>query len=211
MTAKLPPNLLALFAPRPPVRYLPPTAKALDDVKPSHISGVAQYLDDLKNYDKEVPYEPTECWLQRKARLKEEKREKLRQLLEEGAVQYKPAEDPQVRGDPFRTLFVARLSYDVTEQDLEREFGRFGPIERIRIVEDTHDPKKDSKKKNRGYAFIVYEREKDMKGKDLPIPIPIPIPLHLPLPLPLSDLPLSTRSTELLPLGSHTPMPLIAH
>lgn len=87
MTAKLPPNLLALFAPRPPVRYLPPTAKALDDVKPSHISGVAQYLDDLKNYDKEVPYEPTECWLQRKARLKEEKREKLRQLLEEGAVQ----------------------------------------------------------------------------------------------------------------------------
>jgi RNA recognition motif-containing protein len=26
---------------------------------------------------------------------------------------------------------VARLSYDATEQDLESEFGRFGPIERV--------------------------------------------------------------------------------
>jgi len=41
-------------------------------------------------------------------------------------------EDPNVRGDAFKTLFVARLSYDTTEKDLEREFGRFGPIERVR-------------------------------------------------------------------------------
>lgn len=44
-----------------------------------------------------------------------------------------PSNDSQARGDPFRTLFVARLSYDVKEADLEREFGRFGPIERVRI------------------------------------------------------------------------------
>lgn len=43
-----------------------------------------------------------------------------------------PSADPQARGDPFKTLFVARLSYDVKESDLEREFGRFGPIERVR-------------------------------------------------------------------------------
>ncbi len=38
----------------------------------------------------------------------------------------------------------------------------------IRIVTDTHedDEEKSKKKKkpHRGYAFIVYEREKDMKG-----------------------------------------------
>lgn len=45
-----------------------------------------------------------------------------------------PSSDPQARGDPFRTLFVARLSYDVKESDLEREFGRFGPIERVNSV-----------------------------------------------------------------------------
>lgn len=42
-----------------------------------------------------------------------------------------PADDAQVRGDAFKTLFVARLSYDAKETDLEREFGRFGPIERV--------------------------------------------------------------------------------
>ena len=39
-------------------------------------------------------------------------------------------DDPNIRGDAFKTLFVARLGYDTTEKDLEREFGRFGPIER---------------------------------------------------------------------------------
>lgn len=77
---------------------------------------------------------------------------------------------------------MARLSYDTTEKDLEREFGRFGPIERIRIVTNTAaetngttsegdtEPKK-KKKPHRGYAFVVYEREKDMKGTAPPSPI----------------------------------------
>ena len=43
----------------------------------------------------------------------------------------RPSEDPNIRGDALKTLFVGRLSYDTKEQDLEREFGRFGPIERV--------------------------------------------------------------------------------
>jgi hypothetical protein len=99
----------------------------------------------------------------------------------------KPNEDPNIRGDAFKTLIVARLSYDADERDLEREFGRFGPIERvrvlrslrynlstgtdllrqIRIIVDTHAHEKPNKKKkpHRGYAFVVFEREKDMRGK----------------------------------------------
>lgn len=100
----------------------------------------------------------------------------------------KPQDDPNIRGDAFKTLIVARLSYDATEQDLESEFSRYGPIERvcasnpitidcwplltsiclqIRIVVDTHQAEKPNKKKkkHRGYAFVVYEREKDMRGK----------------------------------------------
>lgn len=46
----------------------------------------------------------------------------------------KPAEDPNIRGDAFKTLFVSRLSYDTEVKDLEREFGRFGPIERVCMV-----------------------------------------------------------------------------
>ncbi|MCJ1232416.1 hypothetical protein MMC14_000368 [Varicellaria rhodocarpa] len=177
MTDKLPPNLLALFAPRPALRYLPPSDHAPEERKTNNIGGIAQFLPQMKEYVETVPYEPTESWLQRKDRIKAEKKEKQEKLATEGFSQYKPADDPQVRGDVFKTLFVARLSYDTKETDLEREFGRFGPIERIRIVtdsfgnnddeDDSKDKKKTkqkTKKPHKGYAFIVFEREKDMKA-----------------------------------------------
>lgn len=87
MTDKLPPNLLALFAPRPPLRYLPPIDRAPDDIKKSTLTGVAEYVPELKKYGEEVPYHPTESWLQRKARIKAEKKEKLEWLLTEGVKQ----------------------------------------------------------------------------------------------------------------------------
>lgn len=86
MTDKLPPNLLALFAPRPGLRYLQPSDHAPEERKTANISGVAQYLDALKEHEK-VPYEPTESWLQRKDRLKLEKKEKQEKLLTEGFSQ----------------------------------------------------------------------------------------------------------------------------
>ena len=127
MTHKLPPNLLALFAARPALRWAQPSDHAPEDRKTHNISGVAQYLPAMVEYE-DVPYAPTESWLQRKDRIKLEKKERQKKMLEDAKP---PDEDPKVRGDAFKTLFVARLSYDVTEKDLEREFGRFGPIERV--------------------------------------------------------------------------------
>jgi hypothetical protein len=45
----------------------------------------------------------------------------------------------------------------------------------IRIVVDTHQDEKPNKKKkkHRGYAFVVYEREKDMRGKTTKSPLPV--------------------------------------
>ncbi|KAL2815165.1 U1 small nuclear ribonucleoprotein of 70kDa MW N terminal-domain-containing protein [Aspergillus granulosus] len=163
MTDKLPPPLLALFQPRPPLRWVTPIDRAPEDIKKSKLTGIAQYLEEAKKNAEETEYNPKETWLQRKWRQKLEKKERLNMHLTEGLAAYDPNNDPQVRGDPFKTLFVSRLSYDVNESDLEREFGRFGPIERIRIVKDTVTPK-GAKKPHRGYAFIVYEREKDMKA-----------------------------------------------
>lgn len=42
-----------------------------------------------------------------------------------------PKNDPELKSDPLKTLFVARLSYEATEKDLEQEFSRFGPIEDV--------------------------------------------------------------------------------
>lgn len=49
------------------------------------------------------------------------------------------------QGDPYKTLFVARLSYDATEKKLRREFEEYGPIKRLRVVHN----------KNKG-AHILY-------------------------------------------------------
>ncbi|KAL2109879.1 hypothetical protein VUR80DRAFT_1885 [Thermomyces stellatus] len=166
MTDKLPPNLLALFAPRPPLRFLEAPDYPPQERKTQPISGVAQYLPALQVYKETDVYEPTESWLQMKDRKKRERKEQLEKLLTEGPKNYKPHEDPNIRGDPFKTLIVARLSYEATEHDLEKEFARFGPIERIRIITDTHShlhPKK-KKKPHRGYAFVVFERERDMRA-----------------------------------------------
>lgn len=84
MTDKLPPNLLALFAPRPALRYLPPSDHAPEARKTMQIDGVANYLQALKDYDDD--YVPTESWLQRKDRLKLEKKEKVEKTLTEGVA-----------------------------------------------------------------------------------------------------------------------------
>lgn len=87
MTHKLPPNLLALFAARPALRYLPPNDHAPEERKTNNIGGVAQYLSTIEDYKENVPYEPTESWLQRKDRVKLEKKEKQEQLIKEGLSQ----------------------------------------------------------------------------------------------------------------------------
>ena len=134
MTDKLPPQLLQLFQPRPPLRYIPPQDPSPEELAStkSKIGGVANFLPALETYRATDEYHPTESWLQRKDRLKKEKIERLAAMTEEGFEGYTPEEDPQIRGDAFKTLFVGRLSYEAKESDLEREFGRFGPIERVR-------------------------------------------------------------------------------
>ncbi|KAH6694042.1 U1 small nuclear ribonucleoprotein of 70kDa MW N terminal-domain-containing protein [Plectosphaerella plurivora] len=169
MTDKLPPNLLALFAPRPPLRWVPPTDHAPEKRKTAPVSGLVGFLPALEEYKQTDVYVPTESWLQMKDRKKlEAQKAKLPGAMDKViAAEYKPTEDPNIRGDPFKTLIVARLSYEANEQDLEREFGRFGNIERIRIVADTHAHEKSQTKKkkpHRGYAFVVYERERDARA-----------------------------------------------
>merc|ERR1740117_2855605 len=70
---------------------------------------------------------------------------------------YDPHKDANASGDPFKTLFVARISYDTTEKKLKREFEVFGSIKKVRMIYD-------QKGKPRGYCFIEYEHERDLKN-----------------------------------------------
>ena len=57
----------------------------------------------------------------------------------------------------YNTLFVGRLAYEVTERKLLREMEAYGPVKDLKVVVD-----KDTGK-SRGYAFVEYEVEEDMK------------------------------------------------
>ncbi|CDO74356.1 hypothetical protein BN946_scf184355.g4 [Trametes cinnabarina] len=88
---------------------------------------------------------------------REERKKKKTEEFEKAKESYKPSEDPEAIGDPYKTLFIARLHKNATENDLRREFESYGNIERVRVVRDKNG-------RSRGYAFIVFERERDMKA-----------------------------------------------
>ena len=93
----------------------------------------------------------------RKARSTEWKKEEAKAKVALASKSWDPAHDQKVEGDPFRTLFVSRLSYDVNEKRLKKEFEEFGPIRNIKIV-------RNSTGKSRGYAFIEFDHKTDMKN-----------------------------------------------
>ena len=77
-------------------------------------------------------------------------------IVEESAT-YNPKEDPNAEGtDPFKTLFVGRLAYSATEKDVRRALERYGAIKNVVLV-------KDKQGRPRGYAFVEFERESDLK------------------------------------------------
>ncbi|KAJ3156666.1 hypothetical protein HDU86_003890 [Geranomyces michiganensis] len=156
MTAQLPQNLLKLFAPRPPLPYLQPLGPESSKRRRVVISGVGAFLPECVGHD--TDYVPTESIADRKKRLKAERDAKAKEAVGKGLEVWDPNSDPNATSDPYKTLFVSRLSYDTTEKDLKREFGKFGPIKSLRIVTDSNGDNK-----SRGYAFVEYEREKDMK------------------------------------------------
>ncbi|KAI9241626.1 MAG: hypothetical protein BYD32DRAFT_38971 [Podila humilis] len=154
-TAALPPHLLRLFAPRPPLPYTKPLDKDPGVKGEPHMTPVSQYLDMMKDHDND--YVPTLSIAERKKQKFQDRKEKSDETIRAGLEKWDPNNDELVVGDPYKTLHISRLSYNCTEKDLRREFSMYGQIENIRVVKDKDD-------KPRGYAFIEFEREKDMKA-----------------------------------------------
>ena len=151
----MPPHIRATFMPAPPLKPLPiPKNK-----RKKAWTGVAQYL----NLFEKGPAPPrVEGPIPKK--LKKEKQEQKRKEQEENLkpkIEDYRGEQQQCGGEYggmncYNTLFVGRLAYEVTERKLLREMESYGPIKDIKIV-------KNRDGKSRGYAFIEYEHEEDMK------------------------------------------------
>ncbi|KAG8739758.1 hypothetical protein FRC10_005183 [Ceratobasidium sp. 414] len=171
MTHLLPPNLLKLFAPRPPLPFFRSVGTDPDKVRSKNVAGVAALLAQVRednergivgagvSDDREEGEEERFTYAEEIKRViyREQKQKRMQDEFQRAKETYKPADDPEAVGDPYKTLFISRLAKGATEEDLRKEFGSYGRIERIRLV-------KNKRGHSRGYAFIVYDREKDMKA-----------------------------------------------
>jgi U1 small nuclear ribonucleoprotein len=154
MTQFLPPNLLALFAPREPIKFVPPLER------PKHhrrlpYTGLAQYM---QLFETDLPPLPvkTETKEEKKERKKRERLEQVQYKIEQELALWDPQNNDKSTEDPYKSLFVGRLSYETSESKLRREFESFGPVRKVRIISDAKTGKP------RGYAFIEFEHERDM-------------------------------------------------
>ena len=149
----LPPSILALFAPRPPLDFKP----GIEKRKMLNYTTISQFVSQFED-PAETPA-PTvgETIQERRERVRALKAEAAKAKLETESEGFDPANDQKIKGDPYKTLFVSRLSYETTEAKLRKEFEQFGPLKRIRLVHDTVSGK------TRGYAFVEFEHERDMK------------------------------------------------
>ncbi|CAM9203335.1 unnamed protein product [Ectocarpus sp. 4 AP-2014] len=147
----------AMFEPPPPLEF----KKSVCKRKPPKVEGVAAMLkgkgaNNLFEEGAPPPPEKFETPRQRHARIAAAKKKTDEEGLKDDISKWNPKDDPKAKGDAYKTLFIAKISYDTTEKKLRREFEQFGRIQSIRMVQDEDG-------KPRGYAFVEYENEDDMR------------------------------------------------
>ncbi|KAJ1967692.1 hypothetical protein IWQ62_001697 [Dispira parvispora] len=158
MTDHLPPNLMMLFAPRPPLAVLPPLDRDPNERRGPTLTGIGAYANMLKDENSIPPLERVnESKINRRKRVAEEKRLRHEERVEEEMARWAPDRDEQATSDAYRTLFVARLPYDITEKELVREFELYGKVVKARVVrsKETGEP--------RGYGFVEFEQERALR------------------------------------------------
>ncbi|XP_006815686.1 U11/U12 small nuclear ribonucleoprotein 35 kDa protein-like, partial [Saccoglossus kowalevskii] len=68
------------------------------------------------------------------------------------SAKYKP--NKAITGDAEKTVFVARLNLNTTEETIEKTFSRYGEIKRLKLVRDIVTGF------SKGYAFVEYCSQK---------------------------------------------------
>jgi U1 small nuclear ribonucleoprotein 70kDa len=168
---RLPPEVTALFAPRPPLEFKPtPRRKKL-----RQMSGVAELTARLKSAKADDAKQPVVAdGASDAAGAKQEefitpaKRRAMRAAADQAKVlgivearrkEYDPRADIEGKKtrNPFNTLFVGRMSKATMVSALRAEFEAYGPVVRVVIPNDRRGLP-------RGYGFIEYADERSLKA-----------------------------------------------
>ncbi|GEQ67163.1 hypothetical protein JCM33374_g826 [Metschnikowia sp. JCM 33374] len=152
---KYPPKIQKLFAPRLPLLFKKPIDHPPDRRSSHIITSSKNWKSQIEQYKAQFgqPASTSQKSLSKKEQIAESQRRQLHEWEDTDAF----AENKFLK-DPYRTVFVARLYYSMTELDLSKSFAQYGSIDSVRIVRHIETGA------SRGYGFVVFEREADAKN-----------------------------------------------
>lgn len=151
----MPNHIRATFMPNPPLKHIPPTRNR----RKSAITGMFQYLKDFeRTAAKKRVIHPTPKSLkeERTKRRESDHKAAVTPLIEEYRKEQRDCGGDYQGMNCYNSLFVGRLAHEVSERKLLREMETFGPVKDIKLVYDKEG-------KSKGYGFVEYENEEDMK------------------------------------------------
>lgn len=163
---RFPKQIIELFAPRKPIEFKPPPRKR--PLRP--MAGIAAYVSRFEDSGKDNGKESSEKLentkpakfitpAQRRHKARKDKLDHVQKVVSEGRKQWNPHEEEDgttKTEDAFKTLFVTNFPYTTLEYRLQDEFETFGPVKSVVMP-------KDREGLPRGYAFVEFERERDLK------------------------------------------------
>mmetsp|Transcript_5639 Transcript_5639/g.13655 ORF Transcript_5639/g.13655 Transcript_5639/m.13655 type:complete len:326 (-) Transcript_5639:221-1198(-) len=152
----MPPHIRATFMPAPPLRQLPPITFR----RKHKMTGCVPYLKEFETSsppERKVQPTPKAREEQRRRKTTEEHQKKLQPSIDEYRDHQREFGGEFHGMNCYNTLFVGRLAYEVTERKLLREMESFGSVKDLRIAKDK------TTGRSKGYGFVEYEHEEDMK------------------------------------------------
>mmetsp|Transcript_57734 Transcript_57734/g.172300 ORF Transcript_57734/g.172300 Transcript_57734/m.172300 type:complete len:492 (-) Transcript_57734:773-2248(-) len=143
------------------------STESRDPLRPklkTSITGLAHLMDQFERTpppERVVGPTPKSVKSSRARRRSTKAKERLAPVVESYREAQKDSAGEYRGMNCYNTLFVGRLAYEVTERKLLREFEAFGSVKDLKLV-TRRDPD-TGERKSRGYAFVEYEHEEDMK------------------------------------------------
>lgn len=118
-------------------------------------------MQDSPSKEKEKSETKFETPAQRRTRVRAAKNNVVSKIVKERGKEWDPRRPANVHDmkkteDAFKTLFVYNIAYTTVEQRIHDELEAFGPVKSVVMP-------KDLKGMPRGYAFVEFERERDLK------------------------------------------------
>lgn len=156
---ELPPHINILFRARPPLRFLNYPFKGIHrnytgifdcDEKNNNINILDKFEKEPPKIEKKLPKQVIKVIeiIKSIEREKEKNKERIKN--------WNPKQNSKATSNPYKTLFVYKLSKNVDENLLKYEFEEFGTIKEVKII-------RNRKGENKGYGFIEFERTKDFR------------------------------------------------